>query len=100
LKRKVELSASAVSALAQMDKVHRKFVLDGIRLHLMDNEPLEISRNKFPSRRPSPHAEWELRIEPWRVFYSVSDNGSLVLISMIGEKRGNKLFIEGEEFEL
>jgi len=30
----------------------------------------------------------------------VLDDGSLVLVNLIGEKRGNKLFIEGEEFEL
>ena len=83
-----------------MGNVHRKFVLDGIRTHLVDNEPLAVSRNKFPLRRPSPHAERELRLDDWRVFYTASDDGALVLVNLVGEKRGNKLFIEGEEFEL
>jgi hypothetical protein len=83
-----------------MGKVHRKFLLDGIRVHLGANDPLEISRNKFPLRRPSPLAERELRLENWRVFYTVMHDGALVLINLIGEKRGNKLFIEGEEFEI
>jgi hypothetical protein len=33
-------------------------------------------------------------------FYIEIDDGSLVLVDLIGEKRGNKLFVEGEEFEL
>ena len=83
-----------------MSKIHRKFVLDGIRVHLRDNDPLEISRNKFLLRRPSSQAERELRLQDWRVLYAATDDGALVLINLIGEKRGNKLFIEGEEFEL
>jgi hypothetical protein len=83
-----------------MGKVHRKVVLDGITIHLIENDPLEITRNKFPLRRPSPHAERELRLDPWRVFYTVMDDGGLVLVNLMGEKRGNELFIEGEEFEL
>lgn len=84
-----------------MGKVHRKFVLDGIKLHLVENDPLETTRNKFPLRRPSQHAERELRLDNWRVFYTVMMNDGLsVLVNLIGEKRGNKLIIEGEEFEL
>ena len=78
-----------------MGKGHRKFVLDGIQLH-----PLQITRNKFPLRRPSQQAERELRLDDWRVFYTVMDDGRLVLVNLIGEKRGNKLHIEGGEFEL
>ena len=83
-----------------MGKVHRKFVLDGIKLHLVENDPLEATRNKFPLRRPSQHAERELRLDDWRVFYTVMNDGSLVVVNLIGEKRGNTLFIEGEKFEL
>ena len=83
-----------------MDKAHRRLVLDGITAHLIDNDPLEVGRNKFPLRRPSRYAERELRLDDWRVFYTVSGDGDLVLVTLIGEKRGNKLFIEREEFEL
>lgn len=94
------MSGSAVSTLSRMSKVDRKFVLDGIRAHLIDNDPLQVSRNKFPLRRPSAYAARELRLDPWRVFYSVLDNGALVVVNLIGEKHGNKLFLAGEEFEL
>jgi hypothetical protein len=83
-----------------MGKVHRKFVLDGITIHIIENDPLEITRNKFPLKRPSEYAARELRLDNWRVFYTVIDDGGLVLVNLVGEKRGNKLFIEGEEFEL
>ena len=75
-------------------------MLDGIRLHLIANNPTEITRNKFPLRRPSAHAERELRLGDWRVFYTVIDDCAFVLVNLIGQKRGNKLFIDGEEFEL
>jgi len=83
-----------------MGKVHRRLVLDGIKLHLVENDPLETNRNKFPLKRPSEHAERELRLDNWRVFYTVMDGGLLALVNLIGEKRGSTLFIEGEEFEL
>ena len=100
MERKVEFTAAALQALAGMKKVERRFVLDGIRTHLIQNDPLEITRNKFPLKRPSEHAERELRLDNWRVFYTVMDDGSLVIVNLIGEKRGNRLVIAGEVFEL
>ena len=99
MKRKVEFTTSALKALANMAKANRKFVLDGIRVHLIDNDPLEITRNKFPLKRLSVHAERELRFDDWRVFYTVMDDGSLVIVNLIGEKRIHRLLIEGEEIE-
>jgi len=100
VKRKVEFTGAALRVLAGMGKVHRKFVLDGIRVHLFENDPLEVTRNKFPLRRPSAHAARELRLDDWRVFYTAEDDGGLAIVNLIGEKRNDKLFIEGEEFEV
>ena len=83
-----------------MVKIHRRFVLDGIRTHLVDNDPAEVTWNKFPLKRLSPHAERELRLDNWRVFYTVMDDGRLVVVNLIGEKRNNKLFISGEELDI
>lgn len=83
-----------------MDKVHRRFVLEGIRTHLVDNDPSEVTRNKFPLRRLSVHAERELRLDDWRVFYTVAGEGSLVIVNLIGEKLNNRLLIGGEEFDI
>jgi mRNA-degrading endonuclease RelE of RelBE toxin-antitoxin system len=100
LKWNVEFTSSALSALSHMGKDRRRFVLDGIRNHLVENDPLEVTRNKFPLKRPSAHAERELRLDNWRVFYTVMNDDVLIVVNLIGEKRQNKLFIEGEEFEL
>jgi hypothetical protein len=100
LKRRVEFNDAALRALAKMGKVHRKFVLKGITLHLGRNDPKETTRNKFTLKRASRHTERELRLDNWRVFFTVLGDGNLVLVNLIGEKRGEKLLIEGEEFEL
>ena len=59
---------------------------------------MQTTRNKFRLRRASEFAEYELRLDPWRVFYRV--RGKMVEVVMIGEKKGNKLLISGEEFIL
>jgi mRNA-degrading endonuclease RelE of RelBE toxin-antitoxin system len=100
LKQRVEFTSAALSSLSRIGKVHRQLILEGIRNHLVQNDPTETSRNKFPLRRPSLHAERELRLDNWRVFYTVMEDGYLVLVTLIGEKRGNKLLIDAEEFEL
>ncbi len=71
---------------------------EGIELHLSRNSPLEQTRNKFRLRRLSAYAEYELRLGEHRVFYRVRDG--IVDVVLIGEKRGDRLPIEGEEFEL
>ena len=78
----------------------RRMAKDAIVLHLIENDPLAISRNKFVLKRPSLRAARELRTEQWRVFYKVTDDGQIVIVNLIGEKRGNKLVTEGEEFEI
>jgi mRNA-degrading endonuclease RelE of RelBE toxin-antitoxin system len=49
-------------------------------------------------RRISEHANYELRVDPWRVFYRVQDK--TVTVEQIGQKKGNVLLIEGREFKL
>ena len=66
--------------------------------HLADADPSQGTRNKFRLRRASEYAEYELRLEPWCVFYRIREG--VVEVVLIGEKRGNKLLIGGEEFLL
>ncbi len=94
----VVLSNAAVRQLRVVPKSERTFIKDGIRKHLAESDPLQTSKNRFRLRRLSEFAEYELRLDPWRIFYRV--RGSVVEVLLIGEKRGNKLFIEGEEFIL
>lgn len=83
-----------------MGKAGRRLVLSSIEAHLSNYDPAEVTRNKFRLRRPSGHAEWELRLHDWRVFYAVRENGQTAVVQLIGEKRGNRLINNGEEFDL
>jgi mRNA-degrading endonuclease RelE of RelBE toxin-antitoxin system len=49
-------------------------------------------------RRISPHADYELRVGRFRIFYRIE--GRAVLVTLIGEKRGATLIVEGEELKL
>jgi len=49
-------------------------------------------------RRISPFADYELRAGAWRVFYRL--DGERVLVTLIGEKRGAAVVVEGEELKL
>jgi hypothetical protein len=50
--------------------------------------------------RPSPVAEWELRIGEYRVLYDVDEEDRAVTIQLVGQKRGNRLIVRGQEFTL
>ena len=67
-------------------------------------EPETETRNRKPLRKPSLLAEaWELRFGPenrFRVFYRVLPEAREVHILAVGTKRGNRLLIGKEEFEL
>lgn len=69
-----------------------------IRERLSEQDPTEETRNRFRLRRISEHADYEPRVDPWRVFYRVQDE--TVTVELIGRKKGNVLLIEGKEFKL
>ena len=49
--------------------------------------------------RPNPVAERELRLfGKYRVLFNVDEENEEVTIILVGEKRGNSLFVQGEEF--
>lgn len=48
--------------------------------------------------RPNLIAEFELRVGNLRVMYAVDSTNQEVIIGVVGEKRGNQLFVEGREY--
>jgi mRNA-degrading endonuclease RelE of RelBE toxin-antitoxin system len=62
------------------------------------------TRNRKPLKRPTVlGGDWEIRFGPnnrFRVFYAVNRESSEVYILAIGEKRGNRLLVGGQEVEL
>jgi hypothetical protein len=50
--------------------------------------------------RPNKLAEWELRIDRTRVFFDIDRANQLIQVRAIGYKRGSRLWIHGEEYQL
>lgn len=96
--RRVELSPDALRQFKKLPKAARSLLKEVMRVHLAEGDPEQTTPNKFRLRRPSIHADYELRAEPWRVFYRVTDGD--VLVTLIGEKRGDALIVEGEVLRL
>jgi mRNA-degrading endonuclease RelE of RelBE toxin-antitoxin system len=94
----LELMASARDDLRFFQKFEQQLILDAIELQLY-NEPLTPTRNR-KLLRPNHLAEWELRVDRYRIFYDVDRNKHLVSVKAIGWKEHNKLFIRGKEYVL
>ncbi len=78
----------------------RATVTDNIEAKLQ-YEPTVATRNK-KLLQANPLAEWELRVEKWRVYYDLKqdEQGPFVLVKGVGLKLGNKVLIGGAEIEL
>ena len=88
-------------ALDDIDWLHKRervIVFDGVEDQLT-HQPNVETRNK-KKLRPNSVAEWEIRIDKFRVFYDVDIETRVVGIKMIGYKEGSRLFVRGEEFNL
>jgi mRNA-degrading endonuclease RelE of RelBE toxin-antitoxin system len=94
----IAFTPAALEALEDFRKYDRRRILDEIETQLSHKPNQETRRRK--RLRPNQSAEWELRIGEFRVFYDVVPGTELVKIVIVGVKRGNKLFVEGQEFEL
>jgi hypothetical protein len=70
--------------------------VDGIDVHLR-YQPTAGSR-KIIAMQPNPVAGWELRLGDYRILYDVDEDTRVVTIQVIGEKRGNRLLVQGQEF--
>jgi len=94
----VVFAPAAVRQFKRLPAAARSLLKDALRKQLAQQDPTEESRNRFRLRRISEFADYELRIDPWRIFYRVQDE--VVTIELIGQKKGNVLLIGGKEFKL
>ena len=94
----VVFSPAAVRQFKRLPAAARKLIRETVRERLSEPDPTEKTRNRFRLRRVSEHADYELRIDPWRVFYRVEEHR--VIVELIGQKKGNVLLIDGKEFKL
>ena len=76
----------------------RSIVFDSVEEQLV-NEPTAEARNR-KEMHPNSLASWELRIGDLRVYYDVTEESQTVTVIAVGIKRGNRVFIGGEERQL
>jgi len=93
----VEVKEEAIGHLAWFGKKTGRKILQ-FALDILKVDPLAETRN-MKSLRPNAVAERELRLfGKYRVLYAVHEEAKRVTILLVGEKRGNKLFVSGREF--
>src|SRR5258706_2610670 len=95
---RVILSPAAVRQYNKLPAAARRLIKKEMHERLAVQDPSEENRNRFRLRRLSPHADFELRVDPLRIYYRLRDD--LVIVELIGRKQGNVLLIEGKEFKL
>src|SRR5262245_1242285 len=95
---KIEFSSDAKRHLRQSQARDQRIILDAIEGQL-SNQPTVPTRNR-KQLRPNSLAEWELRVQEFRVFYNVEEEQITVAVVAIAVKEGNKFLIEGKEYKL
>jgi mRNA-degrading endonuclease RelE of RelBE toxin-antitoxin system len=94
----IEITPEAIDDLRALLKRERRVVVDGIERALL-HEPGRETRNR-KRLRPNELAEWELRVAQFRVFFDVDEGARVVKVIAMGRKRGNRLYIQDEEYHL
>jgi len=85
--------------LRSIDRKYYSLIKTAIEEQLL-YEPDAETKNRKPLMAASEYGEWEVRFGPknrFRVIYRFSLEKREVYIGAVGEKRGNRLFIAGEE---
>ncbi len=93
----VELKESVIDDLRWFGKRDGRQLLREI-LRRLEEDPLVESR-QMKTLRPNPVAGRELRLfGKYRVLFNVDEPARAVTIILVGEKRGQSLIVQGEEF--
>jgi mRNA-degrading endonuclease RelE of RelBE toxin-antitoxin system len=88
-----EVAAQQLRAVAARD---RRIVESAISARLTE-QPATPTR-PIRKLRSNPFAEFELRVQHFRVLYNVDNAVEDVVVLLIGIKAGNRLIVGGEEF--
>jgi mRNA-degrading endonuclease RelE of RelBE toxin-antitoxin system len=94
----VELTETALAHLAAYKRFESNVILEAIRTQLPFEPLTETKHRKL--LRANPLADWELRVQKYRVFYEVAAEQQRVRVVAVGHKEHNRLYIGGEEIEL
>jgi mRNA-degrading endonuclease RelE of RelBE toxin-antitoxin system len=88
-----EVAALQLRAVAARD---RRIVESAISARLTE-QPATPTRS-IRRLRSNPFAEFELRVQHFRVLYNVESETEDVVVLLIGVKTGNRLIVGGKEF--
>jgi mRNA-degrading endonuclease RelE of RelBE toxin-antitoxin system len=94
----VEFTTAAIDDMRFFRKHERQYIAEEVEIQL-EYQPAQETHNR-KKLRPNQLAEWELRIDRFRVFYDVDTERQCVKIEAVGYKRGDRLLIQGEEYKL
>jgi len=95
---RVEVTSEAIEDVAAFRSYDARRILDELEEQLT-HEPTRETRNR-KRLRPNALAEWELRVEAFRIFYDVLMEEQVVRVVAVGHKEGNTLYIHGEKYDL
>ena len=93
---RVSLTESAKGDITGFPVYEQRIIVAGIMVHLKVDA--EVSTRKKKQLRTNPVGPWELRIDRFRVFYSIQ--GNQVKVVAVGHKGHDELFIRGKRVEL
>jgi len=94
----VTVSESALDDVRWFGKKQGRWILRELDQQL-SADPVTATRN-LKILRFNPVAQRELRLAgKYRVLFNVDEKALSVSIVLVGEKRGNRLIVRGEEFE-
>jgi mRNA-degrading endonuclease RelE of RelBE toxin-antitoxin system len=93
----VELKESVIDDLRWFGRRDGRLLLAAAQESLA-TDPLAETRN-LKTLRPNPVAQRELRLYgKYRVLFNINTEAQVVTIVLVGEKRGDALIVQGEEF--
>lgn len=94
----LRFTPEAIADLRLFRKHDRKRIIDEIE-RCLTHQPTRENRNN-KRLRPNQLAEWELRVDRFRVFYDIDEENRLIKVEAVGYKRASRLIIHGEEYQL
>ena len=92
----ISFTAGAEADLQWFNAYAQRIILDGVELHLQ-HQPT-VGTRRIKALRNNPIAGWELRLRDFRVLYDVDETNQTVVIQVVGEKQGNRLLVQGQEY--
>jgi mRNA-degrading endonuclease RelE of RelBE toxin-antitoxin system len=95
---RVEFTLAAIDDLRLFRKFDQQMIVAAIEAQLPYQATQETRNRK--RLRPNQVAEWELRVEQFRVFYDIDLRNATVIIEAVGHKQGSRLYLHGQEYQL